>query len=61
MRRMARLSVMVLALGLFLPILQAEEVYPDLAVAEWSQKVAVTLEDFKGQPTALIFYDDDDS
>lgn len=61
MRIVARLGLVLLAAGFLLPVLQAEEAYPDLAVAEWAVNTPTTLEDFKGQPTALVFYDDDDS
>lgn len=37
--------------------LTAEELAPELPVAEWSEG-RPTLEDFKGQPVVLVFFDD---
>jgi hypothetical protein len=37
-----------------------QQAAPDLPVAEWS-KGAPSLEDFKGQVVALVFYDDNEA
>ena len=51
---------MTVALGVFLAgAAYGANIYPDLPVAEWNTRDAVSLEDFRGQVTALVFYDDD--
>jgi hypothetical protein len=57
MRRLA-LAGMLLALGPAASVSRAAEVAPDLPMAEWL-KAPIALEDFKGQLTAVVFYDDD--
>jgi hypothetical protein len=42
------------------PCLRAEEVAPELVVAGW-QAGSVGLEDFKGQTTAIVFFNDSTS
>ena len=37
------------------------EAMPELPVAEWGRNGAVSLEDFRGQLTAVVFYDDNES
>jgi hypothetical protein len=37
------------------------EAAPDLPVAEWGRNGTVSLEDFRGQLTAVVFYDDNES
>lgn len=37
------------------------EAMPDLPVAEWNKNGPVSLEDFRGQLTAVVFYDDNES
>ena len=37
------------------------EAAPELPVAEWGKSGAVSLEDFRGQVTAVVFYDDNES
>lgn len=34
---------------------------PELPVAEWNKNGPVSLEDFRGQLTAVVFYDDNES
>jgi len=37
------------------------EAMPELPVAEWNKNGPVSLEDFRGQLTAVVFYDDNES
>ena len=37
------------------------EAMPELPVAEWNRNGPVSLEDFRGQLTAVVFYDDNES
>ena len=37
------------------------EAMPELPVAEWNKSGPVSLEDFRGQLTAVVFYDDNES
>jgi hypothetical protein len=37
------------------------EAMPELPVAEWGRNGAVSLEDFRGLLTAVVFYDDNES
>ena len=37
------------------------EAAPELPVAEWGRNGTVSLEDFRGQLTAVVFYDDNES
>ncbi|HYF00203.1 MAG TPA: hypothetical protein VEJ18_14880 [Planctomycetota bacterium] len=37
------------------------EAAPDLPVAEWGRHGTISLEDFRGQLTAVVFYDDKSS
>ena len=39
----------------------AQEAAPELPVADWSKSGPVSLEDFRGQLTVLVFYDDNES
>lgn len=39
----------------------AGEAAPELPVAEWGRNGTVSLEDFRGQLTAVVFYDDNES
>jgi hypothetical protein len=39
----------------------AGEAMPELPVAEWNNNGPVSLEDFRGQLTAVVFYDDNES
>lgn len=39
----------------------AGEAMPELPVAEWNKNGPVSLEDFRGQLTAVVFYDDNES
>jgi len=59
MRRIAVVGLLV-AFGSALSAARSEDAAPDLPIAEW-QKAPLTLEDFKGQVTALVFFNDDAS
>lgn len=37
------------------------EAAPELPVAEWGRHGTISLEDFRGQLTAVVFYDDKNS
>jgi hypothetical protein len=37
------------------------EAMPELPVAEWNKYGPVSLEDYRGQLTAVVFYDDNES
>jgi len=60
MRRGMSWGLAVLLAGA-LPAVAVAQESPDLPVAEWSRGASVALEDFRGQVTALIFYDDNES
>ncbi len=51
----------MVAFGLMAAVAVAQEAAPELPVAEWSRGGAVSLEDFRGQVTAVVFYDDNSS
>ena len=44
-------------LALFCISIQSQEPAPELPVVQWKQG-NISLEDFKGQPTALVFFTD---
>ena len=57
-----RRTVMALSLlGAVCGLAQARDTSPDLPVAEWTKGSTLNLEDFRGQVTALVFYDDNQS
>ena len=68
---MTRGASLLLAFGLLAAAGQAQETTvaktgagtaaPELPVAEWGRHGTVSLEDFRGQLTAVVFYDDKES